>query len=137
MILVLFRRSLFLGPYTVHLFSNTNTWENNYNYDAAHDDDDDDDDADDDDDVYAGGHPPTAASLAVDSVSAANKHQLGKAMCILQTYCYTHTADKYTMSTTSRATLSTTFSVVSSLSTYVSSGQALMKWQQLAEIQMC
>ena len=45
MILVLFRRSLFLGPYTVHLFSNTNTWENNYNYDAAHDDDDDDDDA--------------------------------------------------------------------------------------------
>ena len=98
MILVLFRPSLFLGPYTVHLFSNTNTWENNYNYDAAHDDDDDDDDADDDDDVYAvyaGGHPPTAASLAVDSVSAAHKQQLGKAMCILQTYCYTHTADKY------------------------------------------
>ena len=101
------------------------------------DDDDDADDDDDDDDVYAGGHPPTAASLAVDSVSAAHKHQLGKAMCILQTYCYTHTADKYTMSTTSMATLSTTFSVVSSMSTYVSSGQALMKWQPLAEIQMC
>ena len=98
---------------------------NNYNYNDTHEDDADDDDADDDDDdVYAGGHPPTAASLAVDSVSAAHKHQLGKAMCILQTYCYTHTADKYTMSTTSRAT---TFSVVSSMSTYVSSGQTLMK----------
>ena len=134
MILVLFRQSLFLGPYTVYLFSNTNTLENNYNYNDAHVDDNDDDDADDDDDLYAGGHPPTAASLAVDSVSAAHKHQLGKAVCILQTYCYTHTADKYTMSTTSMATLSTTFSVVSSLSTCVSSGQALMKWQPLEEI---
>ena len=93
MILVLFRRSPFLGSYIVYLFSNTNTLENNYNYNDAHEDDDDDDDADDDDDdddVYAGGHPPTAASLAVDSVSAAHKHQLGKAMCILQTYCHTH-----------------------------------------------
>ena len=87
MILVLFRQSLFRGHYTVYLFSNTNTLENNYNYNDAPDDDDDDDDADDDDDVYAGGHPPTAASLAVDSVSGAHKHQLGKAMCILQTYC--------------------------------------------------
>ena len=83
MILVLFRRSPFLGPYIVYLFSNTNTLENNYNYNETHEDDDDDDD----DDVYAGGHPPTAASLAVDFVSAAHKHQLGKAMCILQTYC--------------------------------------------------
>ena len=121
---------LFLGAHTVYLFSNTNTLKNNYNYNDTNEDDIDDDDTDDDDDdddVYAGGHPPTAASLAVDSVSAAHKHQLGKAMCILQTYCYTHTADKYTMSTTSRATLSTTFSVVSSISTLVSSGQALMK----------
>ena len=127
---MLFRPFLFLVPYIVCLFSNTNTLENNYSYNDALEDDDDKDDADDDDDdddVYAGGHPPTAASLAVDSVSAAHKHQLGKAMCILQTYCYTQTADKYTMSTTSMATLSTTFSVVSSLSTYVSSGQALMK----------
>ena len=134
---VLFRPSLFLGPYIVCLFSNTNTLKNNYNYNDTNEDDADDDDTDDDDDdddVYAGGHPPTAASLAVDSVSAAHKHQLGKAMCILQTYCYTHTANKYTMSTTSMATLSTTFSVVS---TYVSSGQALMKQQPLEEIQMC